>query len=166
MEEEEEEVRRRDLRAGARACQCVLGHCDVNNNSFHSAGGPECRRRCRKSLFLPTRRNARRRRNDFYFEDVSHSGDYIPLHLRGRRRLHLSAAALTTQRPSANFTAGNYNAELSQWQFTASRSFRLSSRCTYISAASQWLCKTSTFLSSQACSYGTAASATHHFDDT
>lgn len=123
-------------RTCALSCECVLGHCDVNNNSFHSACGPECRGRRRKSLFLPTKRNAKRGRNEFYFKDVSHSGDYIPLHLRCRRRLRLSRAALTIRRPSANFTAPHYNAMLSQWQFTATRSLRLSSRCTYISPGS------------------------------
>lgn len=120
-------------RTCALSCECVWGHCDVNNNSFHSASGPECRRRRRKSLFLPTKRNARRGRNEFYFKDVSHSGDYIPLHLRCRSRIHLSRAKLTIQGASANFTATNYNAMLSQWQFTATRSCALELRlCLYI----------------------------------
>lgn len=69
----------------------------------------------------------------FYFKDVSHSGDYIPLHLRCRSRIHLSRAKLTIQGASANFTATNYNAMLSQWQFTATRSCALELRlCLYI----------------------------------
>lgn len=81
--------------------------------------GPGCLRRCCKSSFLQTKHNlcGGGRWNGFCFVDLSHSTDYVPLHLRCLHSAHSSSH--TDYMEPVQFYSLTYNTMLSQ--FTAAQ---------------------------------------------
>lgn len=71
------------------------------------------------------------RRNEFYFRDLSHSTDYVPLHLRWLHSAWLSSRTDNMWRLSPNFYSLTYNAVLYGWQFTPTQSLRWGLLCIY-----------------------------------
>lgn len=129
----DEKVQQRDLWASTCVslcvCVCVV-YCDVNNNSF-AHQWPWVSENMLQILIFADKAQSQGGRNEFYFKDLFHSTDYIPLHLRCLHSAHLSGCT-DKMESVAQFYSLTYNAALSQWQFTAAHSLHLGLLCIYM----------------------------------